>query len=62
VSTVSIGSNRKYAENWDSIFKKGKATKKEAPATEKVKAQKQSAAKKKAKSDKGGRKAAKRKG
>jgi hypothetical protein len=62
VSTVSIGSNQKYAENWDTIFKTRKATKKKAaPAKGKSKAESRAAPKKKAKSHKPAGKTAKRK-
>jgi hypothetical protein len=62
VSTVSIGSNRQYAENWDTIFKAGKAAKKSAaPAKGKSKSVKTTTAKKKAKSHKPAGKTGKRK-
>jgi hypothetical protein len=61
VSTVSIGSNRKYAENWDTIFKGGKTTKR-STATGKTKIVKATTAKKKVKSHKPARKAGKQKG
>lgn len=54
MSTVSIGSNKKYAENWDAIFKKGKAKKKSATGRAKspTKGKKAAPAKKKAKAAK----------
>ena len=62
VSTVSIGSNRRYAENWDSIFKGGKKAKKAAaPAKGKTKAMKTTSGKKKVKSSRTAGKAVKRK-
>ena len=63
MSTVSIGSNRTYAENWEGIFKKGKAAqKKAAPMKEKGPSQKSASNKKKGKPAKAARKPAKRKG
>lgn len=62
MSTVSIGSNQKYAENWDAIFKKGRATKKKAaPAKGKAKSSAAAPTKKKAESHKAAKKTTKRK-
>ena len=68
MSTVSIGSNKQYADNWDTIFKKGKASKNKATPAKSKKAapvkSKKAAPKKKgsAKPTAKGKKGGKRKG
>jgi hypothetical protein len=66
VSTVSIGSNKKYAEGWDAVFGKGKLAKKKAvPEKGKRKEaspkKKEATPKKKVKSEPVARKVSKRK-
>lgn len=56
MSTVSIGSNKTYADNWESIFSKGRSTKKKAPP---AKSKKAAPAQKKGKSAKASGKSAK---
>lgn len=56
MATVSIGSNKKYAEGWDAVFKKGKTAKKKATPAKSSTGKKSTAAKKKGGSQKAKRK------
>jgi hypothetical protein len=61
VATVSIGSNKKYAEGWDAVFKKGKtAKKKQSSSKTTAKAKKARPARKKTSSQKPARKSARK--
>ena len=63
MATVSIGSNKKYAEGWDAVFKKGKTAKKKqssSKTTAKAKSKKGRPAKKKTSSQKPARKSARK--